>query len=86
MKDAIVGACGVCYSACELHEKVGCSCSADTEERAKEKVETNWDGRVCFARFANAPWSAELLIALVTVRTFPVITSESGTSPTEQLF
>ncbi|MEA2020442.1 MAG: hypothetical protein U9M98_01860 [Patescibacteria group bacterium] len=45
MKDAIVGACGICCSACELHEKLGCFCSSGTEKRAKEKVESNWNGK-----------------------------------------
>ncbi len=44
-KKVIIGACGVCCSTCRFHYTLGCKCSAGTEEAAKRKVRTNWNGR-----------------------------------------
>ncbi len=44
-KKVVIGTCGVCCSACRFFYTLGCKCSAGTEEAARRKVRTNWDGR-----------------------------------------
>lgn len=84
-KNAVVGACGVCCTTCRFHYTLGCECSAGTEEVAKQKVKTNWNGRGILCLVCKCAVEKGIAYVLETVKNFPAINIGNGISLMENL-